>query len=872
MEFTATLAGKTSWVGIGLSSRPDDAALSMGSAGEGTDIVACNDGIVQRYWVTGQTLGPGQETTPANLESASCSQLVGGPTVLKFTRTLAKSSGTAANEVEIREGSPQMVFFAHGADKDTTIKYHAVRGGLSVDLTSTGAVFTNNATKHTIINAIRDAGSADLNPFLRDVNVKSYTATNKLVCDKTDDATLGGRVDIDGECWENVHPDAYNVVDASSWTTAHPGNDKQKGFFPITAVALQGGYELRYPASHGMDRYRSKKKLLPIMGRWGDQVDFKDLPSSVQTNALAVFLGAVPKPTSSVAFTDTCGSPLELSSLFKADEGFYMHRYTYMMTDEERGDSSMFLGAGGGSSNSGKQGVFNAVSLTADDQLRQRMAHSLFQIIVLSVGGVSGENNRVESWSHYRDIYIRHALGNYRDLLREVSFSPMMGTYLTYYDNKATSYSGTAPDENYAREIMQLFTLGLYELNIDGTPKMTTDGGVRVPKETYDNNDIVSFARAWTGFARRAFRGNLEASNGETSSNYIDPMYIQAIKRDVFPKRDLHDGYIGDAYPVCADLPERAFLRQGARYRYLGHDDDVILPEGMAYIASLATGDSNVARAVVLDAKNVSGKSALYAALCRSSTGVSGACTFPAEVELTSKGGLPCYGAECRVETLRMLKLVDGTGVVAWYEYVRVACVDLSFIEDATVGKKESGDWTMCLDPKTKSAGTTCCNPSSSALSAKEHCEYIEERVTFAEAAKRCALQNLTICGPNGMHTSISTRTSPIGTGGEGVDCKYNYQYTWQNKTCMQKVQINDVGFVNIVHDPAHATSTRIVRLDVASGHKNKFEVSWLNGGLFPEAKSNCVAPGGVAVSGCTVVDSSCLCDIAVSSYAAYVH
>lgn len=87
-----------------------------------------------------------------------------------------------------------------------------------------------------------------------------------------------------------------------------------------------------------------------------------------------------------------------------------------------------------------------------------------------------------------------------------------MGHYLTYHGN--AKFDGDAhPDENYAREIMQLFSIGLYELDEDGTPEYAS--------ETYTNEDIVSFARAWTGFRTRDNRGNVE--RGDTSgANHVN--------------------------------------------------------------------------------------------------------------------------------------------------------------------------------------------------------------------------------------------------------------------------------------------------------------------------------------------------------------
>lgn len=107
--------------------------------------------------------------------------------------------------------------------------------------------------------------------------------------------------------------------------------------------------------------------------------------------------------------------------------------------------------------------------LTAPDQLRQRVAWALAQIFTIGESGVS-KTDEPEPWAVYYDIFVRHAFGNIRDILKEVTFNPMMAKYLTYDENKAFGFAGTFPDENYAREIMQLFSVGLWKLNEDGTP------------------------------------------------------------------------------------------------------------------------------------------------------------------------------------------------------------------------------------------------------------------------------------------------------------------------------------------------------------------------------------------------------------------
>ncbi|MEL7285606.1 MAG: DUF1800 family protein, partial [Pseudomonadota bacterium] len=131
--------------------------------------------------------------------------------------------------------------------------------------------------------------------------------------------------------------------------------------------------------------------------------------------------------------------------------------------------------------------------ISSDDQLRQRMAFALSQIIVYSDAGRINQLMR----AYWQDILIRNAFGNFRDLLEEVTYSPAMGTWLTYASNrKSDERTGRMPDENYAREIMQLFSIGLVELNMDGTPKL--DGSGR-QIETYSNEDIEGLARVFTG-------------------------------------------------------------------------------------------------------------------------------------------------------------------------------------------------------------------------------------------------------------------------------------------------------------------------------------------------------------------------------------
>ncbi|WP_170114240.1 DUF1800 domain-containing protein [Kangiella spongicola] len=138
-------------------------------------------------------------------------------------------------------------------------------------------------------------------------------------------------------------------------------------------------------------------------------------------------------------------------------------------------------------------------SLQADDQLRQRVAFALSEIWVVSQYGVSSggiEGN--QSLSNYYDILLQHSFGNYRDLMQDVTLNPVMGEYLSMLRNRKPDLErNIRPDENYARELMQLFTVGLVELNLDGSPKLDAQGNT-IP--TYDQADIEGLAHVFTGW------------------------------------------------------------------------------------------------------------------------------------------------------------------------------------------------------------------------------------------------------------------------------------------------------------------------------------------------------------------------------------
>ncbi|MGB7324733.1 MAG: DUF1800 family protein [Rubripirellula sp.] len=188
-------------------------------------------------------------------------------------------------------------------------------------------------------------------------------------------------------------------------------------------------------------------------------------------------------------------------------------------------------------------------ALRGEDQLRQRFAWALSQIFVI---GPSAFGNTSEDWTgfgawlgatrYYDEVLLDNAFGsrvagnesyeNYRQLLSNMTFSPLMGYYLSHFGNrKASITSQRYPDENYAREIMQLFSIGLQELELDGRAKATPDGEL-IP--TYNNDDIQALARLFTGFVANKDPDDLDdpIKGGRVNRNYNRPMWIKASDHD----------------------------------------------------------------------------------------------------------------------------------------------------------------------------------------------------------------------------------------------------------------------------------------------------------------------------------------------------
>ncbi len=179
--------------------------------------------------------------------------------------------------------------------------------------------------------------------------------------------------------------------------------------------------------------------------------------------------------------------------------------------------------------NLSRHDTWTQIAVYGDDQLRQRVAFALSQLFVISDGSDNVGYSHL-AISDYYDTLAGNAFGNYRTLLEEVSLHPLMGRYLGMLQNeKANPSRNTEPDENFAREVMQLFSIGLVELNNDGTAKLDAGGNTI---STYNNATISNLARSLTGW-----------NFGGAASWYVweDDVKLPGLIRSMAPLATFHD-------------------------------------------------------------------------------------------------------------------------------------------------------------------------------------------------------------------------------------------------------------------------------------------------------------------------------------------
>ncbi len=198
----------------------------------------------------------------------------------------------------------------------------------------------------------------------------------------------------------------------------------------------------------------------------------------------------------------------------------------------------------------------------APDQLRHRIAYALSQIVVISINSQLGDYG--EGLASFYDILVRNALGNYEDILQEITIDPNMGFYLSHLQNPKTDNElGIRPDENFAREIMQLFSIGLYELNNDGSRKVDGNGDF-IP--TYDNTDIQELAKVFTGLKGGEWSADaltyvnpgapVDFDAGIDNINREVPMQMQESQHEPGPKTIIGDYTIPGGQTGMEDIQQ----------------------------------------------------------------------------------------------------------------------------------------------------------------------------------------------------------------------------------------------------------------------------------------------------------------------------
>lgn len=189
-----------------------------------------------------------------------------------------------------------------------------------------------------------------------------------------------------------------------------------------------------------------------------------------------------------------------------------------------------------------KQFMLNAMN--GGDQLRQRMSFAMHKLIV--VGGAPLNNNQTFWYAPYLQTIDRNIYGNFKDMLYEITLNPGMGEYLNMRGNSVGSRTNPTPNENYAREILQLFSIGVDMLNQDGTPILDAQGE-KIP--SYDQNTVANLARVFTGWDLAP--NKVWSVDGTTAvTNYQDPMVPNGNRNryDIAAKTLLPD--INHASPV----------------------------------------------------------------------------------------------------------------------------------------------------------------------------------------------------------------------------------------------------------------------------------------------------------------------------------
>ncbi len=391
---------------------------------------------------------------------------------------------------------------------------------------------------------------------------------------------------------------------------------------------------------------------------------------------------------------------------------------------------------------------------------------------------------------------------------------------------------------------MQLFSIGLYRLNMDGTKVVDENGS---PVETYRIEDIMSYARAWTGFVGNYKRGGTSTSD-RRGDDTLDPMRIDTRARDLFPKSDLNQGFIGDrSAPLCSDLPSGHALRKGATWKLLGSSPEPRLQEDRD------DWGPELKRSLELDPA-----SPLFNKLCNPTS--NGECTFQATVVLDENLSYDPTSemTEQTVDTIRTVQLKSpGFVTPIYYEYKRQACVEYSFFSNGqklVQAEQNPGqpNPSMCGDPRLAIATPMCC---SSAGLGHFYCNYQGERMSFASAQHMCESYGEEIC-----QTGTVSEESVCGSGATSRPFR-----SWSSGGCEVQAKVDfSSGDVAIVHNPGPHTSGQVlVEAMVDKDTLNFFKVKWDE---TPPSVNDCLAS-----ESCIVHENSCICSTEVSDHQVFL-
>jgi hypothetical protein len=224
--------------------------------------------------------------------------------------------------------------------------------------------------------------------------------------------------DQDGKkCWKHVHPNYLSVYDMTIWTRldSHPGNSEKKN--PIKEFATKGFTTLKFPDWHNMNYWEENYVNFGYVGRLGDIVHYYSLPKALRSENLNEYFGF---NSEDIKYEDSngivvCGSPNEVANDLRLGGSQDRGAFDAVTNIYGTTDSSDIAQQ--------KSIVWTHIALTSQDQLRQRMAWAISQIIAVSPKFLYDGDTITEAMTTFYDIFVRNAFENYRNILKEVSYS-----------------------------------------------------------------------------------------------------------------------------------------------------------------------------------------------------------------------------------------------------------------------------------------------------------------------------------------------------------------------------------------------------------------------------------------------------------------